>query len=464
MTAALLVSAGAPLIQRYFQPPPLAEQMQLTPLLIVAMLDFCLAAAFLALWRTAPDFRPFRSLGFFYFTVVLQQLLLYFGGVIPSWSVRSIAAGLLVETAGEAMRIPRRGWTRFFWPVYLFGAAAAFSPSLDFFRQWPFLISEIPLLILIVVGMRSSNRRDRVIAVVFLVYSLLRLDLSPTAQRYLGMKDHFSIASWQWQYTTVGLTLLGAVILTVFARDLIRDRGEKQRLAAELAASRAIQQMIIPQSSPEIPGFLIHAKYQPFGEVGGDFFQVLTLAEGGAILVIGDVSGKGTPAAMLVSLLMGSLLALVETTTSPGQLLAGLNRCIQGRSCDGFTTCLILRLGDDGAITFANAGHIPPYRDGKELPCENGLPLGLVAAAGYPESTFELEAGEQITLLTDGVLEARSVSGELFGFERTAAISAQDADTIARAADEFGQEDDITVLTVKRATGSVKQRTLAAPV
>jgi hypothetical protein len=449
MTAALLASAAAPLIQRLFPPSSLTEQIRLTPLLIVAMLDFCLAAAFLALWRVAPDFRPFRSLGFFYFTVVLQQSLLYFGGVIPSWSMRAIAAGFLVETAGEAMRITRRGWTRFFWPVYLFGAIAAFSPSLDFFREWPFLISEIPLLILIVVGMRSNNRRDRVIAVVFLVYSLVRLDLSPTAQRYLGMKDHVSIAGWQWQYTTVGITLLGAITLTVFVRDLIRDRGEKQRLAAELAASRAIQQMIIPQSSPEIPGFLIHSKYQPFGEVGGDFFQVLSLAEGGAIVVIGDVSGKGTPAAMLVSLLMGSLLALVETTTSPGQLLAGLNRCIRGRSCDGFTTCLILRLGDDGAVTFANAGHIPPYRRGKELPCENGLPLGLVAAAGYPQSTFQLEAGEQITLLTDGVLEARNAAGDLFGFERMAAISAQDVDAIARAADEFGQEDDITVLTVR---------------
>jgi serine phosphatase RsbU (regulator of sigma subunit) len=450
MTAALLVSVGAPLMQRLFPPASLADQIQLTPLLIIAMLDFCLAAAFLALWRAAPDFRPFRSLGFFYFTVVLQQLLLYCGGVIPSWSVRAIAAGFLVETAGEAMRIPRRGWTRFFWPVYLFGAMASFSPSLDFFREWPFLISEIPLLILIVLGIRSQNRRDRVIAFVFLAYSLLRLDLSPTAQRYLGMKDHFSVASWQWQYTTVGLTLLGAVILTIFVRDLIRDRGEKHRLAAELAASRAIQQMIIPQSSPEIPGFLIHSKYQPFGEVGGDFFQILALAEGGALLVIGDVSGKGTPAAMLVSLIVGSLLALVETTTSPGQLLAGLNRCIRGRSCDGFTTCLIIRLGDDGAVRFANAGHIPPYRHGKELPCENGLPLGLVAAAGYPESSFQLEAGEQITLLTDGVLEARNATGELFGFERTAAISTQDADSIVRAANQFGQEDDITVLTVGR--------------
>jgi serine phosphatase RsbU (regulator of sigma subunit) len=89
-----------------------------------------------------------------------------------------------------------------------------------------------------------------------------------------------------------------------------------------------------------------------------------------------------------------------------------------------------------------------------ELPCENGLPLGLIADAGYRESAFQLEAGEQFTLLTDGVVEARNAAGELFGFERTAAISAQDADAIAQAAEAFGQEDDITVLTVQRATGS----------
>jgi len=446
MTAALLVIAGVPLIERLSP----AVQIQLTPSLIMASLDFCLAAAFLALWRAAPDFRPFRSLGFFYFTVVLQQLLQYFGGVILQLSVRAIAVGFLVEAAGEAMRIPRRHWTRFFWPVYLFGVIAPFFPSLDFFRDWPFLSSEVPLMVLAVQGIRSENRRDRMIATAFLGYSLVRLTLSSKAQHILGISDHLSIARWQWQYTTVGLTVLGAVTLTIFVRDLIHDRGEKQRLAAELAASRAIQQMIVPEHAPEIAGFLIHSKYQPFGEVGGDFFQILSLPEGGALLVIGDVSGKGMPAAMLVSLLVGTLLALVETTTSPGQLLAGLNHCIRGRSCDGFTTCLILHLGVDGAVTFANAGHIPPYRNGEELPCENGLPLGLVAAASYSESTFQLTAGEQITLLTDGVVEARNTAGELFGFERTAAISSQEADSIAQAAEAFGQEDDITVLTVTR--------------
>ncbi len=441
-----------PLFHTPFVAPPLAQQMQLTPLLILAVLDICLAAAFLGLWRAAPDFRAFSSLGLFYFTAAVQQFFLYFGGAGPSWSVRAIAAGLLIETAGESMRIRHRGWTRLFWPIYLFSAIAAWFPALDFFRDSTFLISEIPLLALIILGIRSGNRRDRMIALVFLAYALVRLTLSPFVQSVLGISDHISIAGWQWQYTTVGLTLLGIVTLTIFVRDLIRDRGEKLRLAAELAASRAIQQMIIPQSAPQIPGYLVQTMYQPFGEVGGDFFHIVALPDGATLFVIGDVSGKGTPAAMLVSLLMGSLISLIETTNSPAEMLAGLNRCMRGRNCDGFTTCLILRMAVNGVVTFANAGHIPPYRNGRELSCENCIPLGLLSAANYEEITFEMMPGDQITLITDGVLEARNASGELFGFERTAALSSQDANTIVHTAKLFGQEDDITVLTLTRET------------
>jgi serine phosphatase RsbU (regulator of sigma subunit) len=116
--------------------------------------------------------------------------------------------------------------------------------------------------------------------------------------------------------------------------------------------------------------------------VGGDFYQILPLADGAVLIAIGDVSGKGMPAAMTVSLLVGTLHALVETTKNPGQLLAGLNRLTQARSHGGFTTCLILRIEANGAVTFANAGHISPYLNGLEIDCENGLPLGV--AAGTP--------------------------------------------------------------------------------
>ena len=120
------------------------------------------------------------------------------------------------------------------------------------------------------------------------------------------------------------------------------------------------------------------------------------------------------------------------------------------RSRGGSTTCLVLLAAADGTVTVANAGHIAPYLNGRELPLENGLPLGLVAESTYPESTFHQEENEQITLLTDGVVEARAASGELFGFERTASIAAQSAESISKTAQAFGQDDDITVLTLTR--------------
>jgi hypothetical protein len=364
--------------------------------------------------------------------------------------LRALAVALLVEAAGEAMQVPRRGWTRLFWPIYLFAAIATWIPGMGFANDLPALFSEMALGVLIVQGFRRGNRRDRMVATAFAFYFLVRLTISNSFQHLTDMKNYATLRGWQWQYTTSGITLMGAATLTILARDLIRDRVEKQRLAAELAASRAVQQVLIPEETPAIPGFTIRSVYKPFGEVGGDFFQILPLPDGGVLIVIGDVSGKGMPAAMMVSLLVGTLHALIETTTSPGKLLAGLNRLVQGRSHGGFTTCLILRVEQYGAVAFANAGHISPYRNGVELACENGLPLGLVGDSTYSEASFALSPGEQLTLVTDGVVEARNEDGELFGFERTATLSANSAEAIAQASQAFGQEDDITVLTVAR--------------
>ena len=168
------------------------------------------------------------------------------------------------------------------------------------------------------------------------------------------------------------------------------------------------------------------------------------------LVVIGDVSGKGMPAAMTVALLVGTVRTLAHYTQSPGEILAAMNARMLGRSHGGFTTCLVLRADADGRLTVANAGHIAPYLKGEELALENGLPLGLAGAAVYVETTLALEEGQQITLVTDGVVEAREKCGALFGFDRTAAISAEPAETIAQAAQAFGQDDDITVLKVEK--------------
>jgi serine phosphatase RsbU (regulator of sigma subunit) len=155
------------------------------------------------------------------------------------------------------------------------------------------------------------------------------------------------------------------------------------------------------------------------------------------------------PAAMTVSLLVGTLRTLAHYTQRPGEILSAMNLRMLARSHGGFTTCLVLRADCDGSFTIANAGHIAPYLGGKELSTENGLPLGLSADAVYAESRFQLSSSQQLTLMTDGVVEARNPNtGELLGFDRTVALSTQTANQIAESAQAFGQEDDITVLTL----------------
>jgi hypothetical protein len=276
------------------------------------------------------------------------------------------------------------------------------------------------------------------------IFSILHLALKIPPMPYFHSTD-YGFSLWDVWNVVYGVTMLLFLVLRTIG--LARERAEA---AAELEAARTVQQVLVPAEIPSVPGFAIHSVYRPAGQVGGDFFQILPLNSGGVLVVIGDVSGKGMPAAMTVSLLVGTVRTLAHYTQSPGEILAAMNHRLLARSGGGFTTCLVLRAEVDGTLTVANAGHFSPYLNGKELALNNGLPLGLAADATYSESTFQLPAGEQLTLVSDGVVEARDKTGALYGFERTAALSTQSAESIAKAAEAFGQDDDITVLTLAR--------------
>ncbi len=250
-------------------------------------------------------------------------------------------------------------------------------------------------------------------------------------------------------YGMVAILLMLAIISLLMMRRFIRGQRESVQLRLEIEQARQIQNVLIPEALPNIRGFAVESEYRPAQQVGGDFFQILPTTNGGVLAIIGDVSGKGTPAAMTVSLLVGAIRTLVRSTQSPGEILQILNERMIGRSEGGFTTCLVLRADPDGKLTVANAGHIAPYLDGRELQASSELPLG-VAEARYEEIIYSIGEGQKLTLITDGVLEARSKSGELFGFERTAAVSRNSAASILQRAQEFGQNDDITVLTITR--------------
>jgi hypothetical protein len=134
---------------------------------------------------------------------------------------------------------------------------------------------------------------------------------------------------------------------------------------------------------------------------------------------------------------------------SPATLLAHLNSALCSSRIAGFVTCLVLHISADGAITLANAGHVPPYLDGAELPIQPDLPLGLTPQSTYSESAFTLpRANNSPCSPTASSKPPNPATKELFGFDRTAAVSTQSGEAIAAAAKQFGQEDDITVLTL----------------
>jgi hypothetical protein len=247
------------------------------------------------------------------------------------------------------------------------------------------------------------------------------------------------------------LVFLAAIGVVMFFR-FTRVSREQARAAAELGAAREIQQRLVPASLPKLFGFQVEAAYLPAQEVGGDFYLVLAQTDGYALIVVGDVSGKGLKAAMTGALAIGALRTLAAENLGPAALMERLNRQMLAAQESGFITCLCLRVSREGVVTMANAGHLSPYCGGVEIEVDSELPLGLAADVVYGETVIELAAGDRLTLMSDGVVEAMNMQHELFGFERTREISGQSAHAIAAAAQAFGQEDDITVLTIRRAT------------
>jgi serine phosphatase RsbU (regulator of sigma subunit) len=235
------------------------------------------------------------------------------------------------------------------------------------------------------------------------------------------------------------------VILLLLLRVVGADRREKQRLAGELEAARGVQQLLLPRHAAGTNAFAADAVYEPAQEVGGDFHWTRVTPGGALLVVVGDVSGKGLKAAMLVSVAIGILRN--EKSGSPAAILGALNDGLAGHTGGGFATCCCACFDTDGRVAIANAGHLSPYCDAREVAVEPGLPLGVMAGMEYGESIVR---GERFTFVSDGVVEAENAQRELFGFERTREISAKSAQEIAEAAKAWGQNDDITVVTVRR--------------
>ncbi|MGO9337697.1 MAG: SpoIIE family protein phosphatase [Terracidiphilus sp.] len=245
--------------------------------------------------------------------------------------------------------------------------------------------------------------------------------------------------------------LLASILYAVY-RHSVEKRRRQMALEHEFSSAREVQQVLIPETVPTVPGFAVTSAYRPAQEVGGDFFQIIPLENDSTLIVLGDVSGKGLKAAMSVSLIVGLVHALADADTTPGCLLAQLNRRLTGRMQGGFATCVAVRIDRGGEGTMASAGHPGPFLNGHEIDLPGALPLGMASDATYNEFGFYLRVNDHFSMFTDGLLEARSPSGEVFSFERLKALfsTKPTAAQATQAAVDFGQDDDITVVTLTR--------------
>jgi serine phosphatase RsbU (regulator of sigma subunit) len=248
---------------------------------------------------------------------------------------------------------------------------------------------------------------------------------------------------------------------------LKQEAHARERVEQELHVARRIQQASLPEAVPALEGWDIYPNYRPAREVGGDFYDFLELEDGRLGLVVGDATGKGVPAALVMSTTCGMLRAVTQASDySPGEVLQRVNEALVTRiPANMFVTCFYGVLDPrTGGFAYANAGHDLPYvrRGGNagEL-MARGMPLGLMPGMRYEEKEIILGAGDRALFYSDGLIEAHNPEGEMFGFPRLQALVAEHAEgeslvdflmeeLYSFTGERWEQEDDITLVTLQR--------------
>ena len=257
--------------------------------------------------------------------------------------------------------------------------------------------------------------------------------------------------------------------LDVMLSALEQQMRERERVEQELRVARRIQQASLPKEVPEAEGWDITPYYQPAREVGGDFYEFFELDDGRVGFAVGDATGKGVPAAFVMSATC-ALLGGVATASgaSPGEVLTRINEAVLTRIPPNmFVTCFYAILDPkSGHLVYANAGHDLPYvrqgSDAVELRAR-GMPLGLMPGMDYEEKEIILQAGESALFYSDGLVEAHDPKGEMFGFPRLRDLVAEHGEErllgellleelYSFVGEGWEREDDITLLTLRRSS------------
>jgi serine phosphatase RsbU (regulator of sigma subunit) len=307
---------------------------------------------------------------------------------------------------------------------------------------------------LVIVAYRGfkRNREEGVMAAVAVLLAVIsNFNRELRLIRVIHVPTTFTILDFSINLGSIS-TILSLLIITVMLlRRFIRAQRAKEQWKLEIAQARHVQQVLIPNKLPQINDLNIDSEYRPAREVGGDFFQIIPIEDGTSLIVFGDVTGKGLQAGMLVALIVGAIRSSAQHDNRPEKILEALNEQLCERE-SASATCMVLRFAPNGVVELANAGQLPPYLNGSEMEIEGALPLGMLRGMEYPLTSFTLEPGDSLMLMSDGIAEAQNEYGELFGFERIEQMLRDQTSTaeIATAAQKFGQTDDILVLRVER--------------
>jgi serine phosphatase RsbU (regulator of sigma subunit) len=277
--------------------------------------------------------------------------------------------------------------------------------------------------------------------------------------RLIHIRTIFPLMDFSLSLGTISTILSLLVITVMLLLRFVLSQRKKEQWKIEIQQARHIQELLIPRKLPNVRGLRIQSEYRPVREVGGDFFQVLPADTPDSVLVIvGDVTGKGLQAGMLVALIVGAIQSAAQHSSDPAEILNEVNKQL----CDhqeASATCLIMRIDSNGFVRLANAGHLPPYLNGKEMTIEGALPIGIIAGSELSIVSFDLKQNDSLIVMSDGVVEAQDRKGTLFGFDRINSLLQRQATPreIAEEAQTFGQEDDILILEVRRDLAQVLQ-------
>jgi hypothetical protein len=233
---------GNPLIRPLFVPMSAEERLSYTPFLIFGLLNLSLAAICFALWRVAPEHKVLRSMGYYLLTASLVPILISLGGESLHWPIAVLASPLLISAAQDGMQIRFRRWGLILWGFAIVVISIAWLPRFAFLRSWPTDFSQVLLAALVIRAFRRKASGDREMAGLFAAYFVVRWQQTLQILHLPGsfLNYYLVVGGWRWSILGTFITMLGAMTVGLFIRDLVRDRREKLRMAAEMEAARAV--------------------------------------------------------------------------------------------------------------------------------------------------------------------------------------------------------------------------------